>query len=249
MSEWLDPVRASLDGRLSPVVIFIRDDDGGWRNDRLLALLETTYRHGVPVDVAMIPEACDMALARELRRADRAFVRFHQHGRSHCNHESAGRKCEFGLSRSAVEQRNDIAAGRRRLADVLGAHSEPIFTPPWNRCTPVTARCLVELGFELLSCDVSAHRFDVESLAELPVSLDWTGRRGAKAGLAPWGEAIAAAIRVADSPVGLMLHHAVMDDDDIRRLDGLLDLLTAHSAAYFDSMLPLGRSCTLRGVS
>jgi hypothetical protein len=40
--------------------------------------------------------------------------------------------------------------GRERLEQLLGAVVEPIFTPPWNRCTAETGRCLVDLGVETL---------------------------------------------------------------------------------------------------
>jgi peptidoglycan/xylan/chitin deacetylase (PgdA/CDA1 family) len=242
MTAWLDPVRAALDQRTSPLSMFIRDDDGGWGNEQLYELLATTCRYGVPVDVAIIPDAADRALAGELRRFDGDLVTVHQHGRAHVNHEAAGRKCEFGWSRSADEQRADIAAGRDRLRDAIGDRVQPMFTPPWNRCTTVTARCLADLGFELLSCDVTAGRFAVDRLAELPVWLDWTGRHGANAGLPAWGRRIAGALEAAAAPVGLMLHHAVMTPDDRQQLAELLEALTAHRAVGFGSMLALSRA-------
>jgi len=57
MTDWLDPVRASLDGRAGPVAFFVRDDDGGWNDEALLALLDTVERRGVPIDLAWIPDA------------------------------------------------------------------------------------------------------------------------------------------------------------------------------------------------
>ena len=246
-AHWLDPLRQVLDGRTRPITIFIRDDDGGWGNDRLHELLETTCAYGIPIDLAVIPDAADVTLARELRTRHGHDVRAHQHGRRHVNHESTGPKCEFGISRLAQDQRNDIAAGRRRLLDLLGDRVDPIFTPPWNRCTLVTARCLVALEFELLSCDVSAGRFGVEPLAELPVSLDWTGRRGAVNGPDAWGRTIAACVDAAEAPVGLMLHHAVMHHDDRTMLRELLEVLTGHPSVHFGSMLAVSRSHASRG--
>ena len=74
--------------------------------------------------------------ARDGARAGRpAASRVHQHGLAHVNHEPDGRKFEFGPSRTHEEQRADIEAGRRLLAERLGDAVEPIFTPPWNRCT------------------------------------------------------------------------------------------------------------------
>lgn len=245
--QWLDPLRAALDRRTQPAAIFIRDDDCGWGNDRLRELLDTTCGCGVPIDLAVIPDAADITLARELRRRDERTVRTHQHGRTHINHEATGPKCEFGASRSADDQRNDILAGRRQLLDLLGERLDPIFTPPWNRCTALTARCLAVLDFELLSRDASAERFDVEGLAELPVSLDWTGRRGAITGPDAWGRTIAARVDAANGPVGLMLHHAVMTQDDRTMLRELLHVLTGHSLVHFGSLRALGRRQASRG--
>ena len=55
--------------------VFLRDDDAGWADGRLLALLDVLSAsspprpdpgRGVPVDVAVIPDAVGPALAREL---------------------------------------------------------------------------------------------------------------------------------------------------------------------------------------
>jgi hypothetical protein len=242
MTDWLDLVRASVAGRAMPITVFVRDDDGGWDNDALFALLETTQRHGVPVDVAVIPDACDAALANAFGATDRTLVRVHQHGRAHANHETSGRKCEFGPSRSPRQQHRDLVEGRERLRELLGERVDPIFTPPWNRCTAVTSRCLVDLDYDVLSRDVTAGRGADDCLDELPVSLDWTGRRGVKAGREAWGKAIAEAIRDARAPLGLMLHHAVMTPEDRQLLAELFEVLEAHDRVRFQSMLALTRT-------
>jgi peptidoglycan/xylan/chitin deacetylase (PgdA/CDA1 family) len=250
MTAWLDSIRATLERRASPIAMFIRDDDAGWNNERLYRLLDVTRRHGVPVDLAVIPDAVDAALARALRQFTRSddLVAIHQHGRRHVNHETVGRKSEFGASRSVAEQRDDIHAGQRRLRDLMEGVVDPIFTPPWNRCTAVTAACLAALGFEMLSRDADAEMFGFDGIRELPVHLDWTGRRGVAAGLDEWGDAIAARLRAADAPVGLMLHHAAMTHEDRQLLDELLRLLAGHAAVKFSSMAALGGCTSARGV-
>jgi hypothetical protein len=240
MSGWLDPVRAALDGAASPVTFFVRDDDAGWSDVRLYRVLEITQYYEVPIDLATIPNAVGPLLARELRHAvggANGLVSVHQHGFAHVNHEPTGRKkAEFGPSRSAARQRDDIAAGRRRLQDMLGFALPATFTPPWNRCTAVTAAVLVDLGFQLLSCHASTPVLAADGLEELPVHLDWTGRRGAGQGAELWGEAIAAHVVEAGGPLGLMLHHAVMTSDDWKLLSDLLALLTTHAVVHLRSM-------------
>jgi predicted deacetylase len=239
MSGWLDSVRSALDRAASPVAFFVRDDDAGWSDDCLYRLLDVTQRFKVPIDLAVIPAAVGASLARELRLAlDRTGegISVHQHGLAHVNHESIGRKAEFGPSRSFVRQREDIGTGQRKLQDRLGAALCPIFTPPWNRCVPATGAALLELGFQVLSCDAGAPAMAAEGLEELPVHLDWTGRRGARWGAELWGMAIASRIATAASPIGLMLHHAVMTADDRRLLSELLAVLSTHQTVRLRTM-------------
>jgi len=229
MRAWLDPLRAALDEAPEPVTLFIRDDDAGWRDDRLVRMLDVLAARGVPVDVAAIPVEVGVWIAAELRgRAESGLVGVHQHGYAHENHEAEGRRCEFGPSRSRGDQRHDIAAGRELLQAMLGPTLQPWFTPPWNRCTAETGEVLVELGFTALSRDRTAGRLGLPGLAELPIDVDWFAtRRGRPLGREAVGAQLAAAVR-AGGPVGLMLHHAEMDDAEMLALTGLIDLVGSH---------------------
>jgi predicted deacetylase len=234
MSEWLDPVRMALDGDANAAPLFFRDDDAGWEHERLRRLLEVFAGCGVPIDVAMIPASATRRIVADVRRVAHSSdgcIDIHQHGFTHHNHEPNGRTSEFGPSRSIDEQRRDIAEGKRRLEDLVGDGLRPIFTPPWNRCTDATVECLRELGFTMLSRDASAGLTRVHGVTERPVTLDWCGKRGVRqAGLPAWGHAIASGLQAA-APVGIMLHHAVMRDDDLDALSALLRLLSRHPGA------------------
>jgi hypothetical protein len=227
---WLDPVRAALDAAPRPVEVFFRDDDAGWSHDRLLALLDMFAARALPVDLAVIPAALDRGLAADL--AGRP-VGLHQHGLAHVNHEPDGRKHEFGPSRPYALQRRDIQAGAARLQDVLGARVDPIFTPPWNRCTADTALGLRELGFRVLSRESRAAPLGVGGLRELPVHADFVR-------LAPpeLGERLARALR-AGGPVGVMFHHAEMGAAERARADDLLALVGGHEQAVARRMAEL----------
>jgi hypothetical protein len=231
MSNWLDPVRLALDRITSPVTLFFRDDDAGWEDEKLFRLLDIVATYQTPIALAAIPMAIGPDLAAELRSiltTDTSLVSVHPHGYAHINHEASGRKSEFGASRPRDLQRQDLADGRRWLEDLLACALPPIFTPPWNRCTRETADCLAELGVRVLSRDVAAERFGLASLLELPVSHDWSGRRGVRRGSIAWGETIACAI-APGATVGIMLHHAVMTADDHRMLSDLLNILAGRS--------------------
>jgi peptidoglycan/xylan/chitin deacetylase (PgdA/CDA1 family) len=227
---WLDPVQRVLDGLHRPVDFFFRDDDIGWGDDRLWPLLDLFAEHGLPADLAVIPAELTERLARGLHAAP-GTPRFHQHGFAHVNHEQSGRKHEFGPSRPKPLQRQDIAEGRRRMTDLLGPLTEPIFTPPWNRCTRETGECLAELGFAVLSREAKAAPFGVPGLVELPISVDWFAhRKGVRLSRAEFGDLVAATVR-SGRPVGVMFHHAIMDADERAGAAELLALVAEHPMA------------------
>jgi len=239
VTGWLDPLRAVLDAREEPIWYFFRDDDAGWGDAALEALLDVFETHALPLDLAAIPLALTrrtVATITTRLASGRNDVRVHQHGLAHVNHEPEGRKCEFGVSRPPELQHADIAHGRDVLADHL--ESVPaVFTPPWNRCAPWTAEVLVDLGFAVLSRDVSAGRAAVPALLELPITVDWLARRNKVPVDRPGRGALLAEMASGPGPVGVMLHHEVMSDQDRRDLGALLALVSAHpkaSAGHLD---------------
>lgn len=227
MTAGLDTLLAALDAAPASVAFFLRDDDAGWDDAALFALLEVTGRAGVPIDLAVIPQACSAALAASLcARKDAApdLIGVHQHGWTHFNHESVERKCEFGSSRSANAQRDDLRTGRERLRAAFGSRLDAIFTPPWNRCSVDTPPLLAELGYSALSRSRGAP--PQQALPELPVDVDWCKQRRLAGQPGEDGGrriAVELANRVAaGGPVGLMLHHAQMNAADLALLDALL---------------------------
>ncbi|HKS07918.1 MAG TPA: DUF2334 domain-containing protein [Pyrinomonadaceae bacterium] len=230
--NWLDPLRKTLDLNPNSVTFFFRNDDVGWEDARLFELLDLFAEFNVPLDLAAIPTVISSRTAASLQTLiDRnpGKLSIHQHGYAHLNHEQVGRKCEFGETRSRDSQQADIEAGKHRLNDLFGPVLDPIFTPPWNRCTAATAACLRDAGFKVLSRDTTAPQLNTDGLAELPVSIDWFAKRK-KVRLAPEeiGNSFSAAAR---SPIGVMLHHALMDQEERARLAELLQLVSTHSQA------------------
>ena len=235
---WLEPLHRELDAVDGSCTFFFRDDDAGWESERLLALVDVFAGYAVPLDLAVIPAALDPELATRLRsRREREprLLAFHQHGFAHANHEPVGRPCEFGPSRAPGDQLADIRAGARRLDDLLG-ETAPIFTPPWNRCTDATGRCLLEAGFRVLVRDATAAPLGLNGLGELHVHVDWSARRkGRLLDRAEIGLLLAAACR--EGTTGVMFHHALLGGDDLADVARLLELLAGHENA---SCEPLG---------
>jgi peptidoglycan/xylan/chitin deacetylase (PgdA/CDA1 family) len=238
MSDWLDPVRAALDASLTTVPFFFRDDDTGWEDDALWELLDRSQANNVHIDLAVIPSELNEELAKELRdRASTGMVHLHQHGFRHVNHEATGRKCEFGPSRSHDQQLADIAQGRALIGALLQPYVEPIFTPPWNRCTDQTAAALANLGFEILSRDHTAVPFGLAELAERPVTVDWFAKTKSE----PWAhehlaKQITKQITIGPKPVGIMLHHAITNAEHLGLIDQVFSLVAAHPKATSTSI-------------
>ena len=122
------------------------------------------------------------------------------------------------------------------LRERLGEAVEPFFTPPWNRCTRVTARAVREAGLDVLSRESRAEPFGLDGLRELPVAVDWV-RPALRAEL---GAALADAARSGE-PVGVMLHHAVMDGEQRRGVAELLRLLQSSTSARLTTMAELAQ--------
>jgi hypothetical protein len=238
--SWLDPVRAALDRLSSPREVFVRDDDAGWGDERLSALLDVCADAGCPVDVAVIPTELTPALAARLHRhARNATVRLHQHGYAHVNHEPTGRKCEFGPSRPPRQVVADVRSGAALLRDHLG-EVDPVFTPPWNRSTSDLADVLVAAGITVLSRDHTAPTIGHPQLQEVPVTVDWFGRdKGVRWSPDRFAGRLAESL-TQDRVVGVMLHHAVTDDAELARVGELLGLLTGHDATTMTTLAALG---------
>ncbi len=234
MSAWLDPLRLALDETARPAEFFFRSDDVGWSDSRLFKLLDCFDRYSASIDLAVIPAALTPLLAKELcmriaHSPERIGI--HQHGFAHTNHESAGRKCEFGASRPADQQSLDIESGQLKLSSLLGPVVSPIFTPPWNRCTKATGECLTRLGFKVLSRDLTAPSLGLSGLQELPIQIDWFAKqKNFGLGRECIGKRIASTVRQ-ERPIGIMLHHQLMDANERLALAELLALIKTHQHA------------------
>ena len=232
------------------MTFIFRDDDAGWRDDRLMALLDLFAERAVPIDLAAIPVDMTPELADVLvRRTETQPLGIHQHGYAHANHQREGRACEFGSDRPAAAQRDDLADGQRILRELLGPALQPVFTPPWNRCTRATGAGLVELGIEVLSRDRTAVALDFDGLRELPVQVDWFAKRkGVPLGRGAVGEPLGA--RAGEpAPLGVMLHHAEMDTEDLTAMSEVLDVICAHERARCLSMAAVVEETTAECAS
>ena len=90
----------------------------------------------------------------------------------------------------------------------------------------------MELGFAALSRESGATPLDLPDLVELPVSLDWfSHRKRVRLSRPELAQRLAAEIGACERPVGIMFHHALMDDGELRDAAALLHLLAEHDSA------------------
>jgi len=237
-------VLQAIHSKSTPTHVFFRDDDGGWASERLRVLADRFCAFKIPLNVAVIPDAVD-AVSRprltELCRRGRGLVRFHQHGYAHESHQRAGRKSEFGGDRSAAAQLEDISAGRQALCAAFGDAVDPIFTPPWNRCTQPTVEALNRLGFEVLSRIAGSEKLETRNLVELPVAIDWQKRRNGRRLSREEFCAYAADCFSRRDVVGVMLHHGVMDLEELERFYKFIVTLRESGRIVFGSMMQLAQ--------
>ena len=227
--SWLDPVKRALENRREPIKIFFRNDDAGIESARLFKLLDVCEKYAMPLDLAVIPKAVSVKFANKLRgriAAQPSLFAIHQHGYAHLNHETENRKCEFGAARNKAQQFRDIADGQKILSIFFDELPQPIFTPPWNRCTLETGEVLRELGFKILSRESKAKPLQIEHLEEIPVSIDWFAKRkGVALKREEIGEILAEKI-AAETQFGIMFHHAVMDATERKFTSEMFALFT-----------------------
>ncbi|HKE59296.1 MAG TPA: hypothetical protein VKB46_21455, partial [Pyrinomonadaceae bacterium] len=77
----------------------------------------------------------------------------------------------------------------------------------------------------------TAPRRNIGSVFELPISIDWfANRKGIRLGAPELAAELTALIGTGE-PVGLMLHHALMDHEELQACGELLKLLAAHDNA------------------
>ena len=247
MDDALKQLRSLLehsqtDGKL--VEIFFRDDDVDEDEEFLRRLLRIFTSRKIPLILGVIPArltALATALLLEKQRDFPGLIELTQHGWQHVNHEVSERKCEFGSSRNFAEQLADIQRGQMRMNEVFGEQWFPAFIPPWNRCTAQTCQVLNQLGFRVLSKlhGKLSSSPDFQG-REISVTLDiFTWKNGAR--LKPAEEIFAELSNQIEhsNPIGIMLHHKVMNDKSFAFLESLLIELSASSAIRFHTFQSL----------
>ena len=224
-------VDAGLARAAGPVTVFFRDDDCGLPGTVFSRLLALFIRHHLPLALAVVPAWLPLRSRQFLAALEPAgaLASLHMHGYRHANHETTGKKQEFGPGRGRAEKARDLARGRDLLVRHLGSRLRPVFTPPWNRCDAETLALLPGLGCSVVSRFAGAPP-PPPGLVAADVNVDLHTQRQADPETAAARLCADLEASLASGRVGLMLHHARMNETAFAALDTLLALLAAHPA-------------------
>lgn len=200
--------RRQASGR--PAELWWRDDDAAAVTPALKSLLALSKGRGIPLALAVIPEAAHGELFKLLH----PNVSVLQHGTDHRNRAAPGeKKTEYPASEPIESALARVADGLGRLRVFAGAKLVPALAPPWNRVRPDLLKKLPAIGIRGISTygprESAEPRPSLRQVNTHVDIVDWRhGRRFI-------GEARALELAMkglaSGEPVGFLTHHAVHD--------------------------------------
>ena len=211
------------------IPVYFRADDVAVPGRQFKDLIQVFSRHQVPLSMAVVPTWLTQARWKAIQKickADKLWC-FYQHGWRHMNHETKGKKQEFGSARSRHDIENDLIRGRYRLMSLMGASFYPAFTPPWNRLTRQTMEVLLELGTRTISRSQGARPPALAGMQDFQVNVDLHTRKEASAELAWQNLRSELSYAMADGFCGIMIHHQRMNVHALDFLESLLKQMRA----------------------
>lgn len=214
--------------------VFFRNDDLGWAHPQLIRLARMFERHHTKISMAAIPMPCLDQFPQNPLSEFKSNIKVLVHGLTHLDFAGSGKKNEFGETRDVLAVQKDILRGREIIESLFTDQFVPIFTPPWNRIAEKHLPALREAGFKALSVDGPV-RFPNSGLTEINVTVDLHTNRKEKLGLVE----VKKIMSEATAPVGIVVHHKHMDDNQFVELENILDWLNQmdHLSLFMDELL------------
>lgn len=208
----------------------IRVDDVGMCNNERHDLLGEIADIGHTVNAAVVPIHAIRSAEwlTPLLRAHSGRIEIHQHGWSHINHESTGRKAEFGSARCSSVHAADIARGKVLLHELFGPAFVPVFCPPWNRVNDDLLNICSALGFSGVSA--FGRLVVAPPMCDLSVNIDVT--KALRMGPSPGNGLVRSVSEVLGAlrAPKLMIHPNVLTGDEIKTLLAFLTDAAASGA-------------------
>lgn len=239
-NQLFEPLLRALDeqSRRGAITRFwFRDDDAVQGSKALGRLLSLTFEHDVPLALAVIPAYTGADLKFFL--ADSNHVSVLSHGWSHQNHALAGeKKQELGSHRSVQQILAELSRGRMQLEQWHKERFVPVLVPPWNRIADVLLPSLKEAGFHCLSTFGKVVPAPVEIINTHVDIIDWKGSRGGRKPQELVSE-LSARVQNGTTPIGLLTHHLVHDNEAWDFLEKLLPVIAQHPGASWEPIAEL----------
>lgn len=228
-----------------------RDDDLVRPTPRLNRLLDVARRRSCPVALAVIPARARDDLAQVLAETPTTVV---QHGFAHINHASSDKRkspSELGSHRPQAVILGELVRGRERLRALFGDRFLPVVVPPWNRIDRALLPALPASGF----CGLSTFGprgpgIPTEGIVEINAHFEPISWRGGPhfAGADSVLAALVSELRARrtgaadpEEPIGLLTHHANMDEQSWALVEDLITSTASHAAAQWLSPVELFR--------
>ncbi len=222
--------------------LFFRADDIGVPSLRFSQMIRLFTEYKIPLCLAVVPSWLTYKRHLQLQDATGSSTGYclHQHGWLHKNHESSGKKQEFGESRPMEAIRQDLVRGGNRLRQLMGNSFFPFFTPPWNRCGSTTLKLLADHDYLGVSRSSGATPCCPPELRDIQVNVDLHTRKESSADIALTNLLKELQSSVAGGTSGIMLHHQRMNDHALVFLKQLLQAVSQFSnisPVHFEDMM------------
>jgi hypothetical protein len=215
--------------------VFFRADDIGAGGRAFEAICRLFRHHQTPIAMAVVPAWLSQVRKEQLFRSaplEEPLWGWHQHGWRHVNWQRTGKKSEFGEQRPFEKQWRDIWQGRQKMEEIFLDRFIPVFTPPWNRLSPLTVKIVQQLNFRGISLAGPLPRGarQPSGLTNLRVQIDLHTRKSRD----PEQDYLdlldeITAMMGRKEPVGIMVHHQRMSLFAFDFLHELLTLLNHQS--------------------
>lgn len=208
--------------------VFFRADDVAVPGRQFSRMMELFATYGVPLSLAVVPAALTRPRWQYLNGFEKMNPGrwcWHQHGWRHVNHETEGKKQEFGATRTPAALQRDLVQGKMRLERIMGDRFYPVFTPPWNRCSRRTLELLKEMGYVAVSRNRGSKTPLPGGLPDYYVNVDLHTRKE-KRPAEGWKNLFAELTQAFTSRhCGIMIHHRMMNAAAFDFLEILLQKL------------------------
>lgn len=217
-------------------VVFFRADDIAIPSHNFTFLIQSFTKNQLPLCLATVPTWLTSNRLSELQTLTGASTNqwyWHQHGYVHRNFESTGKKQEFGPARKTNEVEQSLKSGKLRLNSLLGKLNQPVFTPPWNRCSEATLQALQSLDFKAISRSKGATPPTQPGFTDFQVNVDLHTRKEESPELSLNNLLAELEYSLASGMCGIMLHHQRMNRRAVDFLNILLECLKKQKKISF----------------